>query len=328
MNKSLAIGLLIGAAGGLIAGAIVAKSKAVSTPPPPTVVAVPPPAPSPDPELKDEIARLRKRVAELEAAAAPAPPPPPPAPPFGEAPAKPADPEPAKAESVAKILEDFAKLGKKGLGAYMDPALKKLAERVKSGGPEALAAILDRLARAETGSERFVAAALLESVGNPEAFPGLSKAMMNDDDVLVRRMSSHAIAMIGTEAALAPLRGVMESTDDWGVRVNAAYGVAAQKQEDGVKWLVDFYEAESSPKESKGPVLGALASLGAPSTAPIFRALLKEATDVGYQLLAIGALEAMKDQASVAELTRISTTSTYSSNVREAAKKAVETLSK
>ena len=328
MNKSLAIGLVIGLGVGLIGGAIIAKSKqpldkepvVVAPPNPPPPPPPPPPAPkepTPDPELEKLRAENSELKAKLEAKAK------------AEAPRDDAKADFEKAIAAkSEWAEKLEALLKKGLGAYKGADFRAMVEELKKLGKEGIDKLADRLLHAESGGERFLAAALLEDVADPSAISALAQSLGKDDDQLVRRMSSHAIAMIKNEAGLPALRAAMAADTDWGVRVNSAYGVAVQKQEDGVKWLVDFYESESSPKESKGPVIGALASLGEPSTAPLFRKVLKEATEVSYQLVAISALEAMKDTASVAELNRIANTSTYSANVREAAKKAVDALTK
>ena len=321
MNRSLAIGLLCLAVG-LIGGALIAKNRAPEpkekAPPPAPVVAAPqppPPPPGPDPE----VATLRARVAELEAklAAEKNPPPPPPAP-------KTPETDAAKAEWKEKLDA----LLSKGAQAYKGSDFFAMLEELKKRGKEGIDTLADRLLNAETGGERFLAAALLEDLHDASAIPALAQALQKDEDLLVRRMSSHAIAMIQNEAGLPSLRTAMTSDSDWGVRVNAAYGVAKLGQADGVKLLEDAYNSTTTPAEYRLAVLGGLGDVAAKSSAPIFKKILTESTDITALFIAIGAVQKLGDAGFVQDLNRIAGDAKYASNIREMAKKAADALSK
>jgi len=324
MNRSLAIGLVIGLGIGLIAGALIAKSKA---PTPPPVIAAPPPPPpvvlAPDPPKEDgrdvEIAALRAQVAELVAKLDIASKPPP-APPPSETPKTDAA-KPGWKEKLDELL-------KKGVHEYKGAAFFEMLEELKKQGKEGIDKLADRLLHAETGGERFLAAALMEDLKDPSAIPALAQALQKDEDLLVRRMSSHAIAMIQNEAGLPSLRTAMQSDSDWGVRVNAAYGVAKLGQADGVKMLEDSYNAPSTPAEYRLAVLGGLGDVAAKSSAPIFKKILAESTDISALFVAIGAVQKMGDAGFVQELNRIAGDAKYAANIREMAKKAADGLSK
>lgn len=141
----------------------------------------------------------------------------------------------------------------------------------------------------------------------------------------MRRMASHAIAVIGTEEALKPLREAMDADTDWGVRVNSAYGIAKAGGEDGLKYLQGAYLSENTPSEYLLAILGGLADVAAPSTAPLFRKILGDTEDPTYLFIAIGALKKMKDQSAVTELLRI-VDSDLPESIRRAAADAIEEL--
>jgi HEAT repeat protein len=323
MNRSVAIGLVIGLAIGLIAGALVSRSKktrdkapvAAAPAPPPALPPPSPPPPSPDPE----VAALRARVAELESKLA------------AEKPALPAPNKPEAVESEESKAEWNAKFDewlKKGAQEYKGEAFFAMLAELKKRGKAGLDQLADRLLNAETGGERFLAAALLEELGDPAGIPALAQALSKDEDLLVRRMSSHALAMIKNDAGLPALRTAMASDSDWGVRVNSAYGVAKLGQADGVKLLEDSYKSSSTPAEYRLAVLGGLSDVAAPSSAPIFKKILAESTDITALFLAIGAAEKLKDATFVQDLNRIAGDSKYAANIREMARKAADALSK
>jgi len=323
MNRAALAALAIGIALGVGVTAFVTNLRRKPEPPappaapPPNKVEAPPP---PARDYEEELRALRQQIEDLKATAA-EPKPPSPAPSTDST-------DPPEENQASKFAERFAKIAKKGLGAYSSAELKALAADIKKAGPEALKAIIDRLLNAETATERFVAGALLEAVGDPAAIAALSQSLREDEDLLVRRMSSHGLAMIGTEASLAALRVAMTEDKDWGVRVNSAYGVAKQGQADGAKMLEEAYGSSTTPSEYRAIVFGALADIAAPTSVPIFRKVLTDSTEIGYLLGAIGALEKMKDAASIPDLQRVAGNTATPANVREAAKKAIETISK
>lgn len=325
MNRSLALGILVGLAAGLIAGALVAKSRAPGPVPNPHQAPPPPPAPkAPEqPKPDPEVATLKARVADLEAKLAAkikvetAP----------EPEAAPPDAAP-KAAEADNWIEKFEDLIGQGFTAYGGEDFNKLVERLKKAGPKALKELEDRLLHGATANERFFAAALLEGIGDPAAIPALTQSLQKEKEWLARRMSSHALAIIGTEGALAPLRTAMAEDKDWGVRINSAYGVAKQGQADGQKVLEGFYTSATSSGEEKMVSLFVLADLAAPSSAPIFRKILSESAEATNLLVAIGAVQKMKDSMSLGDLNRIASDAKYPSKVREAAKKAADELSK
>lgn len=257
-------------------------------------------------------------------------------PPAGvEQPFEPAAPKPVKATSVESaeplpaapdLAPKFAALVEKGLGGLQSPEMGELMKLVKEGGKGSLAFLAERLLKGGTSQERFLAGALLEGAGDAAALPALSEALKNDPDELVRRMASHALAVIGTEGAEVPLRTAMNGDKDWGVRVNSAYGLAKLGREDGLKLLETAYTSAETPAEYRLAVLGGLADVAAPSTAPLFRRILSDTKDMSYLFMAVGALAKMKDAGSRADLERLAAAEDVPVSIREAARKALADL--
>ena len=118
----------------------------------------------------------------------------------------------------------------------------------------------------------------------------------------------------------------MGGDKDWGVRVNSAYGLAKLGRDDGLRMLVDAYTSSESPAEYRLGILGGLADVAAPSTAPLFRRILSDTTDMSYLLTAVNALGKMKDAGARADLERLAATEGIPASVREAARKVADGL--
>jgi hypothetical protein len=276
-----------------------------------------PPKPAPAPRLAalgKENREPAAKPADVEKPAAPAP----------AAPEAPQAPPPAaKPDFGAK----FAELAGKGLASFGSPEFFELVKLAKESGREGIELLTKQLLKGASAAERFLAAALLESAGDPSAIPALAEALKSDPDLVVRRMASRAIALLGTAAAEAPLRAAMSGDADWGVRVTAAYGVAKLGHDDALTMLRDAYTSPDTPAEYRLGILGGLADVAAPSTAPLFRKMLSDTKDETYLLVAIGALAKMKDQASRPDLERVAS-SGLPETIREAARKALDELAK
>jgi HEAT repeat protein len=172
-----------------------------------------------------------------------------------------------------------------------------------------------------------MAAALLEGAGDPAAVESLAHVLKGDGDEMVRRMASHALAVLGAPAAEAPLRAATTEDADWGVRVNSAYGLAKLGKDDGLRILRESYESADTPAEYRLAILGGLADVAAPSTAPLFRRILADTKDASYLLVSIGALAKMKDTESIPSLEKVAG-STQPDMVKQAATRAIDTIRK
>ena len=267
-------------------------------------------------QLQEEKRKLSQRVEELEKSR-----PIPTATPAKEEKPKPETPPPAE------IAELFAKLAESGLAGFRGPKFGEALEAVKKSGKPSIDYLSNVLKASTSATERFYAAALLEGAGDVAGLPGLVAALKGDSDGLVRRMASHAIAVLGAPESAGPLREAATGDSDWGVRVNSAYGLAKLQNEDGLKILQEAYESSSTPGEYRLAVLGGLADVAAPSTAPLFRKILADTQDVSYLLASIAALEKMKDTEALPALQNLAGSSP-SQIVKQAAAKAIEAIKK
>ncbi|MBI5367657.1 MAG: HEAT repeat domain-containing protein [Planctomycetes bacterium] len=240
------------------------------------------------------------------------------------APAEAAKPEAPTRESVAAA---FGAIAEEGVFAYGGEGMKKVIAGVKALGKEGLELMASQLKDGASSAARFLAAAILEGVGDPAAVPALELALKSDADALVRRMASHAMAVMHPDEALNALDDAMRHDADWGVRANSAYGLAKAGRQEGVEGLVKFYQDPTVDAATKPAILGGLMDVAAPSTAPIFRALLKEKQEIGFHLMAIKALEKMKDVDSLTELRVLINDPQVDGSVKAAAKGAYNAIS-
>jgi len=316
MNTSFRIGLL----SGLIVGVFVTAIVAIVTRPRPEPVPAPSPATAAlldaSAALKEENRVLKDRIAEHERSKAAAP-----------APEKKDEKAAAEPAAAPEIKDLFAKLAEQGLGAFSSPKMKEFVDAIKAGGKPALDFLANVLRTSKSATERFMAAAVLEGVGDPAAVDALAFALKGDGDDMVRRMASHALAVMKAPPAEAPLRAATADDTDWGVRVNSAYGLAKLGKDDGLQILQKAYESTETPAEYRLAILGGLADVAAPSTAPLFRRILSDTKDASYLLVSIGALEKMKDGESIPALERVAG-STHPDMVKQAATKAIESIRK
>jgi HEAT repeat protein len=318
MSASFRNGLL----SGLILGVVVTATAAVAMRPRPE----PAPAPAASPAtpalleasaaLKEENRVLKERMAELDKAKAAAP-----------APGKRDEKPTAESPAAPEIKELFAKLAEQGLAAFNSPKMKELVDAVKSAGKPGVDFLANMLRTSTSATERFMAAAVLEGAGDPAAVDALAFALKGDGDDMVRRMASHALAVLKSPPAEAPLRAATTDDTDWGVRVNSAYGLAKLGKDDGLQILRKAYESAETPAEYRLAILGGLADVAAPATAPLFRRILADTKDVSYLLVSIGALEKMKDAQSIPALERVAG-STQPDMVKQAATKAIDSIRK
>ena len=310
MNRSVVLGFAVGLClgVGIMAVVFIAKRPAAPANAPAPIVTVAAKSVAPEP------------VRETPEPAAPPETPPP-------APAKVESLPPPAAKPAFDFKTSFATLSKKGLAGYGSKEMRELIDAVKASGTNGVRMVIEQLQSATSPQDRFLLVALMEGIGDPSALPALDTTLKSDPDLMVRRMASHAAALIGTDAAADVLRPAMAHDEDWGVRVNSAYGLAKLGQQDGLDKLQQFYASTETPPEYSLAILGGLADVAAPTTGPLFRKILADTTDPGYVLIAIGALEKMKDSQALPDLQRIATTS-KSDMIRQAAQRAIDNIPK
>ncbi|MEZ4472887.1 MAG: HEAT repeat domain-containing protein [bacterium] len=216
----------------------------------------------------DTIVRLKAKIRELERVAR-----------TGDvAPRAPAEVE-AAVRALAKEM---------GINAYTfltpDAALMK---ELAALGPEGIK-ILSAMLRSGTDDERFVAAAMLEKLGDPSAVPALADLLFDpkNDNTLLQRMASHAMAIIGGEEAVGPLERVLEGEMEWGIKANSAFGLAQMGRESGIDWMLETYTNASDPTVAAA-LLPAMAEVGDPSYLPVFHRILQEESEYSKRYVAL-----------------------------------------
>ena len=315
MNSSFKAGLVAGLIPGLaIAGIVYFLMR--SSAEPVRIPSVPSGTTSPaDAEaLREENRRLKERLAQSASQKA--------APPEG-----PKRKEEVPAEPAPDLKKLFAELIEVGSGPVAAQKFGDLLKAMKEAGRAGTEFALNVLRTSPSAVERIIAATLLEHAGDASAIPALAETLKSDPDETVRRAASHAIALLGTDAADAPLRAAMTGDADWGVRANSAYGMGKRNDEQGLRILREIYESPQTPAEYRLPVLGGLADIGAPSTAPLFRRILADTKDVSYLLLSMGALAKMKDTESIPLLQQLQA-SGASDVIKQSAAKTIEAIRK
>ncbi len=230
----------------------------------------------------------------------------------------------AARDASKKAIEELAG---KGLYGFMSPENHKIAEQLGkdlAAAGDLGIALLDEMLASNDSSKRFLAVAYLSYVDKDKALPLYRKALADGRDDMVRRMASHTLATQKVEKALPDLQKAMKEDKDWGVRVNSAYGVAKMGGEGGLDAMMASYKDASHSDLERIQVLGGIADVADPSTAPLFRDLLATSKDDSTLSAAIYAVEKMKDKASLGALQAI--VQNGSNLVKEQAKKAYNSI--
>src|SRR5262249_48014977 len=155
--------------------------------------------------LKEENRVLKEKVAELEKSKAAA----------GAPPKQEPKPEAEKSKRP-EVKELFANLAELGISAFNSPKFKETLDAVKEAGKPGIEFLANVLRTSKSATERFMAAALMEGAGDAAAVESLALVLKNDGDDMVRRMASHALAVLGAPAGEAPLRAATTEDADWG----------------------------------------------------------------------------------------------------------------
>ena len=244
-------------------------------------------------EKDSEIRRLREKLAAL-----PAPPP------AGE---EPESEEESPPRSKEEILSDFRELARKGVAAYAQLQAKNhpLVEefrRLDGEGIDLLSGLLS-----EGGdSDRFLAAAMMEALKDPRAIGPLESAIFdgNAENVMVQRMSSHALAFLDSEEEIPALERVMKEGSEWGVRINATYGLAKRGHRGAVQQLRQTYR-DADDAISREQTFAVMAEVGEASYLPLFQERLGKEETYSTRFVAVRGIAKVGDEASLPLLSAI-----------------------
>lgn len=153
-----------------------------------------------------------------------------------------------KVAEIGKVMAQIEELKKKGLSALIDPrATADLLANLKALGPAGTHAMLGLLGSADE-TERFLAAQMLENLGDPAAIDALKGAALDDSSDLVMRQASHAIALMDNPAIVGPCKEIYESSKSDTAKVNALFGWARFGDEKGMAEAVSFVTDKKRPE--------------------------------------------------------------------------------
>lgn len=207
-----------------------------------------------------------------------------------------------------------------GIAAFSSPKTAELVKKARILGQEAIVEIGAVLLESQDATARFAAAAILEKLGDPAAIAVLSQSLGTESDRLVRRMASHAIALIGDEAGIAALQK-LDDDSDIGVRINAAFGLAKVKAPGGLKAYQSFYDSPDTDEFLKVAMLGGFTLLKDPDAVPFLERVYFKSDDLKTKIIVVAALGETPGEQSADLLTRI-IASEPEDSVFEAAQKA------
>lgn len=241
--------------------------------------------------------------------------------PTDPAPGTGADAERAPSPTSDEALAAFRDLAKAGAGAYGRHAA--LADKFRPLGQEGVALLAELLRDVRSAENRFLAAAVLEALADPGSIPALDAAV-DDADVLVSRMASHALAFMGSRDAIPSLERALGDAADWGARVNAAYGLAKLGERSGRDFLIESYRGGGMPALV---VIGPMAEIGATEFSAELRPLIGNAgAEIGFRLAAISCAAKAGDRDALPALEAAIASTDAPESLKEAAKRAVNEI--
>jgi hypothetical protein len=133
------------------------------------------------------------------------------------------------------LAASFARLASGGFLAVQGPLGAEVLEQLRALGEAGIAFLAEELA-SESDERRFAAAAIAERLADPALIEPLTAAALDDEAFIVRRMASHALALMGNESAGDALVEVLAAeTRDAGVRLNAWYGLATLGRKEAIE---------------------------------------------------------------------------------------------
>ncbi len=208
----------------------------------------------------------------------------------------------------------------KGLGALSAQESAELLDALRALGSEGVA-IVQRELGADSREARVLAAALAERLGDPAFTEPLARSALEDDDFLVRRLSSHALASLENSPSADRLAEIFDAeSGDAGVRLNAWYGLARQDDSRAVDNFGQLLDGASADV-GVDLMIGEALRLRKPKMNPaLARALNRTDVGSGTKVMIVRALanDSTKDYSQV--LLRLVSDPSTAVSVRKAAK--------
>ena len=168
----------------------------------------------------------------------------------------------------AQLAAKIETLRGNGFRAFLSPgATSDIVADLKALGPPGLD-LLRGLLASEDPADRFLAAKLLEDLGDPAAVPDLRKAAA-DSDEQVANMASHALALMGGPEALGALRSLLEGEPGVGVRVNSLFGLARAGDPMGIQQSLAYLQDTNNSGEMRAALTNGFLVLDDPRVMPV-----------------------------------------------------------
>jgi len=242
-------------------------------------------------------------------------------------------PETPDEEAVAGAWTQLDDLVSGGLfrGQGGLPAAQAAVKRLKRVlGTEGLDSLVARLQAGDNAEERMCAALMLELWNDPAAVPALVEAATTGTDPMLQRCASHALALIDGEVQVEALERIAGSeVQDWGARVNAAYGLAKRGEDRWMSFLIEGYRSGLVPTEMRMAVLQGMidaAPAVQPQTVlPFLHELAQPERSWDQVMMACMALEKVGSPSSLPDLEAV-VASDLPDSARNAARKAVNAI--
>ena len=194
---------------------------------------------------------------------------------------------PPSVEEFANLLNEVADLG---MAAYSSPKSARLVEVAKLIGDEAIVELGALLLESKDASKRFCRRRhSRESLPIPPPSGYWDNRWRVKPTGLCAGMASHAIALIGDSSGV-PILTKLDSDPDIGVRVNAAFGLAAANAPGGLAAYQSFYDAPDTDGFIKTALLGGFIMLKSPEAVPFLDRVYFAADDLKTKLIVVTVL--------------------------------------
>jgi len=216
--------------------------------------------------------------------------------------------DPLAGTTAAEVRQMFLELARaEGELAIGKPAFKELLAWAKAN-PAAAVQLFGTLVldQEQPAAVRMLSALAFDvapgmgGVDLKEALPMLVQAAANDGDVVVRRAAIHALAFMEGDQMVPALEAALsKDKEDWGVKMNAAFGLAKRNNAAGVDFLLDTVKDDKSSGQIRGAAERSLFYLKPKRALPYFYEKLtgKELAYRAASATAIGDIVEKGDQA-------------------------------
>ncbi len=225
-------------------------------------------------------------------------------------------------QSVMARISDL-KL-KSSLQALISPGkMADLVADLKGLGKDGTDAVL-QLLKSEDAKDRFLAAKLLEDMGDPASIPGLLDQALKDTDEMAANMAGHALALLDQPGAVDALREIVDANRSWAAKVNGLWGLCKYGDQRGLEQTLAWINDTSGDATARATLGANIALLGNENVMSIIDATVAQFN--GKKQIVTMAIEYYRQVATPLareRLRAIAQSSSYDAAVRKAAEDAL-----